>query len=95
MAWDSTILKAAALLAAVTAICGSAWAFMDYTEVRPVMIREFRVAQQQLEDMSQSVLLLQFQLLLETKKFRELTVEEQIRLCRIAEALKFPGAPGC
>ena len=90
-----TILTTAAVLAACATIIGTTWAALDYTDLRPILSREFRVTQQQLEDQSKSILLIRFQLLMQKKKQGLWTFDDQQELCRIARVLGYVGVPGC
>jgi len=85
----STLPQLAAMLTAATVLGGSAWATLDYLEIRPVIEREMVQLEQQLETVSESVLLNRFQFLTVKLKMAPLSFEEQIEYCRIAEALKY------
>jgi len=80
----------------------------DYTEIRPVIKREFLLVedkwdtdvknlQQKMDINSKSLLLLQFQLLEQKQKTSQqpLGYEEQRQLCEISGILDYRGVPGC
>lgn len=91
-----TIIKLGGTVSALLMMGGLLWAAGDKTGYRPVIKAEFMTVEQQLEQMSKSVLLLQFQYLMAKKESGGgLTFDEQQQLCRISYALGFVGVPGC
>lgn len=90
-----TIITAGAVFAAISSMAYGAWAALDYTDLRPVLVKEFRTSQQQLEEMSKSILLLRFQNLMEARERGGLGFSDQQELCRISRVLGFVGVPGC
>jgi len=91
----NTILKAAAILTASTTLASAAWIAGDYTEVRPVLLKEFHQLAEESAQVNKAVLLIRFQLLMEKSKFQPLDFDDQQELCRIAKELQFSGVPGC
>ena len=90
-----TIITTGAVFAAMSSMAFGAWKALDYTDLRPVLIREYRVSQQQIEEMSKSILLIRFQNLMEQRERGGLGFADQQELCRIARVLGFVGVPGC
>jgi hypothetical protein len=102
----ATLLKTAAVVGAVGAIGSAAYATMDYTGVRPVMIREFlQLAQtqadviQQLQSTQQqsveSIDWLKFNMLLERSKISPLSVDDRRQLCALAGQFSMNAEAGC
>jgi hypothetical protein len=89
------IITMGAAFGALTTMAFGAWKALDYTELRPALIKELRMSQSSIEDLSQSVLLIKFQLLREKQKLGNLTFEEQQELCRISRVLGYVGVQGC
>lgn len=90
-----TILSFSGLLAALIAIGTAAWAAMDYTQIRPVLLREFAQLEQSQQQTVQSLLLLRFQFLMQKLTYGGLTFAEQQELCQVALQLNYVGVPGC
>lgn len=88
-------LKWCALVAVVGGFLGGTLTFADQFGFRPVLKREVDEIVVAMEATSKSVLLLQFQLLIEKQKMQPLTFEEQKDLCRIADILGYTHVPGC
>jgi len=91
----TALLKAAGLLAASTTLASAAWVAGDYTEIRPVLLKEFHQLAEESAQINKAVLLIRFQLLMERAKFQPLDFDDQQELCRIAKELQFSGVPGC
>lgn len=89
------ILTAGAVVAALSSMSYAAWSALDYTELRPVLIREYRITQQAIDEIGKSVLLLRFQNLMEAQKRGGLSFADRQELCRIARVLGYVGVPGC
>lgn len=90
-----TLTKAAGLLTAATVLGGGLWTAGDYLQVRPAIKRELVQLQQQVDTVSQSVLLNRFQYLQAKEKQTRLSFDEKQEMCRIAKALQYVGVPGC
>lgn len=93
--FNNLILRLSAFVAASTLLGGTMWAAGDYTGLRPVIKRELLQVQQTLDTNNQTILLMQFQLLMQKRQYGGLTFEEQQRLCSISRALGYVGVPGC
>ena len=92
----SNILLAGALFGAVSSMGYGTWKVLDYTELRPITLKEYHITQQQLDGLSNSYLLIRFQILMEKRKQQGLvSFEEQQEICRIARVLGYVGVPGC
>ncbi len=100
------LLKAAAIVTAVSVVGGAGWAVGDYTEIRPIIKKEFLVSQnefqtsqqmllEQIQQNQQITLLLQFKVLEEKRKYSYLTFDEIQERCQIAETLKYVLVDGC
>jgi len=100
------ILYWGSIAAAISAITTVAWGFGEFTGVRPAMIKELQSVQLQLigdldsaksqiDQLSNSLLLLQFQDLMKKREYAPLTFIEQQEMCRIARVLGYVGVPGC
>lgn len=100
------ITATAAILAAVSSISWAGWKAGEYTELRPVILKEYieyQIQQQefikqlqvQQSQTLQSILQLRFQTLMLQKQYGQLTFAEQQELCRVAKTLEFVGVPGC
>lgn len=92
---------------AITLATG-AYYVTDYTEVRPIIKKEYRLAQEditknlqqlqeQIQSNSRANVYLQFQVLSEKQKITQapLSFEEQRQLCSAAEILDYSGVQGC
>ncbi len=78
---------AATILASATSISVAGWTTADYLGVRPIIKREFIPAMDQVQQIQQSVFLMQFQMLTEKRKYQQLTTEEMMQLCAISKIL--------
>lgn len=92
--WSNRFVKWSATLAAVVAICTTVWAAADYTEVRPVIKKEFLLAMQVQKTLSDNLLLLRFQFLMQKKEYGGLSLQEKLELCQLARQLNF-AVEGC
>lgn len=103
---SKSTFKTAALITALGVIGTAAWGFGDYTGLRPIIKKEYDVAQQQtqldqqmlqqqIENNQQVVLVLQFDQLEQKRKFGFLSFDEIQKRCKIAEALKYVLVDGC
>ena len=88
-------LEFAKAIGAFTVIGGAALAVANYTELRPIVVKEFKSVQVQIEELSKSQLYIQFQWLQEKEKREGLTFDERQTMCRIARVLDFRGIAGC
>jgi hypothetical protein len=79
---------------AVSALAGLVWTVAVFADAAPVLTRDLRVVQSQLEQLTDKLLIIEWQNLQDTLKFRALTPQEQVRLCQVSEGLKI-NAPGC
>jgi hypothetical protein len=76
----------------------AAWLAMDYTGVRPIVKREFAQVQEQVDQVTKSILQLRFQTLMLKKQWgdvREWTFADQQELCALSRTLQYVGVPGC
>lgn len=106
MLFGGKIPVIAATLAGITSISWAGWKAGDYTELRPVILKEYieyqlqqqqfieKLQEQQAQTL-QSVLQLRFQTLMLQKQYGALTFAEQQELCQVAKTLEFVGVPGC
>lgn len=85
------VAKTIGIITGVIALAAGAWAAGDFMEVRPVIKREFRLAMDQMQQTSESVLLLQFQVLVQKRQYGGLTIQEQSTLCQVVAALNYSG----
>ena len=83
------IVKFSAVLGAFVAISSTLWAAADYTEVRPVIKKEFIVVLETQKLLSDNILLLRFQILMQKKEMNQLSLQEKLELCKIAKQLNF------
>lgn len=78
----------------------------DYTEIRPIIKKEYRLAQeditktlqqlqQQIQSNSQATVFLQFRILSDKQKTQPLSYDEQRQLCTAGNILGYTGVPGC
>ena len=92
---------AAGSLAAIGVVLSGIWWFLDYTQLRPALLREvkadeeivaqnFKVVQLSLEQTSQGVQWLQYDNLRNKLAVTPLTPKEQHDLCAIAKQLAVP-----
>lgn len=81
------VVLAATIVASATSLAIAGWTTADYLQIRPIIKREFIPAMDQLEKVQQSVMLMQFQYLIEKQKHQPLTMEEQMQLCAISRVL--------
>lgn len=84
---SNKITLAAAVVTGISALATAGWTAGDYLGIRPIMKREFIPAMDQLEKVQQSVMLMQFQYLIEKQKHQPLTTEEMMQLCAISRVL--------
>ena len=102
----ATLFKASAIFIAVSTLGGGAWAIGEFTGLRPATIKELhesetKLAQnaedalQKLDNLSDAMLLIKFQLLSEKQKRGGLEFSEMQELCRIVRVLGYVGVPGC
>lgn len=89
------IIKIAGVVTALSVIAGTAWAIGDYTELRPVVKREFKMVQAQMESTNKAILLLQFSILDQKRQQGALTFLETQQYCSIARELGYVNVPGC
>jgi hypothetical protein len=100
------IVKAAGIVTACVTIGGAAWYAGDYTELRPVIKKEYLEAQadsteilkglvEQQQQMTTSVMELQFQTLNLKRKAGALDWSEEQDRCRIAKRLEYFNTEGC
>lgn len=100
------IKEGAACFTAFTALCVGAWKTTDYLEVRPVIIKEWKLAQadstevlkglvKQQSQMTTSVMELQFQTLSLKRSAGALDFSEEQTRCRIAKKLDYQNIEGC
>jgi ribosomal protein L29 len=93
-----SIIKLGAIVTAMVVISGATVKALDYTDLKPVLSRDFRPAiaqlEAQIENLSQAQLLLKFQQLEQKLKFGPLSFEEAQERCRIARVLDYD-VPGC
>jgi hypothetical protein len=81
----SGIIKAGSIMGAILVLTGATVKALDYTETRPIPLKEFKVVQN-----SQATLLIRYQLLDAKRRLQALTVEESIERCQIAVVLNYP-----
>jgi hypothetical protein len=95
--WTNRYLKLTSILAATATAAGIIWAVADYTEVRPVIVKEFNEQISVVQNNSHSILLIRFQFLKSKQKITQLlTFEELNEMCAIAQELGFTaGMPEC
>jgi flagellar motor component MotA len=86
----SGIIKAGSIMGAFLVLTGATVKALDYTETRPVILKEFRVVMDQVQQNTQATLLIRYQLLDAKRKSGTLTVEESIERCQIAMVLNYP-----
>lgn len=85
------LLKVGGVVAAMSAGTATIWKVEDWTETRPVILRELKQAQLQIDQLSKSTVYLQFKWLSEkAKQPIPLSPEEQRDLCQSAKVLGFP-----
>jgi len=98
--FSKPILTAAALVAAMGVLGGAAWTAGDFTEIRPVLLKEYRIAQaqfqndqlvlqQQVQQVQQVQQLQRFQQLDMKRTFGALNWDEIQERCKIAQALGY------
>lgn len=94
-----TIIQISATVTACLALTATAWGALEYTDLKPVLSRDFRPAlamlEAQIENLSKAQLLIRFQQLDQKLKFNPLTFEEDQERCRIARVLNYVNVPGC
>lgn len=83
------IVKFSAILGAIVAISSTLWAAADYTEVRPIIKKEFKVVMETQKMLSDNLLLLRFQFLMQKKELNQLSLQEKLELCKISKQLNF------
>lgn len=91
------VITAGAVFAALSSLSWGAWQFGDYTEIRPIIKREFKVALTQTEQNTQALLWIKFQILDDKFKKGGLSLDEMKERCDIAKILNYPSTfvPGC
>jgi hypothetical protein len=106
MTFPSNLKKTAGILGALTIVGGTAWTAADYTEVRPVMKREFlQMAQIQSEIIknlqeTQSKIIetqdaIDFRQLMWQQSVAPLSLADKHRLCDLAAQFHMMQAAGC
>lgn len=106
MITPAVIIKASTLLGAIVALGGAAWAVGEYTETRPVVLKEFKLAQadstqvlkgliESQSQMTTSLMELQYQTLTLKRKSGALDFYEEQTRCRIAKKLDYTQIEGC
>lgn len=88
------IKRNAEAILAVAAVLGMAWSVALFADAAPVLSRDLRVVQSQLEQLTDKLLLIEWDNLQGTMKYRNLSTEEQVRLCQLSRLLQI-NAPGC
>jgi hypothetical protein len=95
----SGIIKASTIVGALLVLSGATVSALEYTDLKPVLSRDFRPAlaqlEAQIENLSNAQLLIRFQQLEQKLKFGALSFEESQERCRIARVLTYVGVPGC
>lgn len=93
------ILKAAAYVTAIGILLSASVSVLAFTDLKPVLTRDFRptIAQleAQIDNLSKAQLLIRFQQLEQKMKFGALTFEELQERCRIVRILNYVSVPGC
>jgi len=89
-------LKFTTIFMATTAVLSTVWAAGDYTGVRPVIKNEFiRISDIQ-QQLSQSILLMRFQIIRNKLEVTgTITFAELQEMCQIAQQLNFFGITEC
>lgn len=88
------LILGVSILTAISTVAAFSWAAGDYLGIRPIIKREFTPAMDQMQQIQQSVMLMQFQFLIEKQRHQPLTTEEQMQLCAIARVLQI-AVQGC
>ena len=83
------------LTIAVFTLLGALWAAADYTNVRPVLKHELIGFIETQKQLSENVLLLRFQVLMQKSEQGKLTFAEHQELCSIVRQLQFVGIKEC
>lgn len=102
MSWLQIFTTITSGIAVATAV----WWSMDYTEVRPIIKREFNYSRAELNEQAKTLtaqldqtnellIAIQFKLLLQKREFGKLTFEELQELCRLAALLSYTAVPDC
>lgn len=94
-----SLTKAAASVTAIGVLLSAAVTILVFTDLKPVLSRDFRPTiaqlQTQIENLSNAQLLIRFQQLEQKMKFEPLNFPEAQERCRIARVLGYVGVPGC
>lgn len=89
------IIKTGAVIGALALISSTIWAAADYTEVRPVIKKEMLAMMETQKQLTDNLLSLRFQLLMQKKNYGGLTFQEKQELCKTSKTLGYIGVPGC
>jgi len=90
-----SLTKIAGIIGSLTVIGGTAWAVGEYTGVRPVILKEFQVVMDQVQQNTNSINLARFLYLNAKREHATLTVEEAQERCQLAAALNWKSVEGC
>lgn len=94
-----TLIQIGASVTALLVITSAAVGALEYTDMKPVLNRDFRSVlaqlEAQIENLSQAQLLIRFQQLEQKLAFAPLSFEEAQERCRIARVLAYVNVPGC
>jgi ribosomal protein L29 len=95
----SGVTKTGAVVGSLGVIVAGIASTLAFTDLKPVLARDFRIVQAQLEaqidNLSKAQLLIRFQQLEQKLKFGPLTFDEEQERCRIARVLGYVNVPGC
>lgn len=77
----------ASIIGGASTFAAASWTAGDYLGIRPIIKKEFMPAMDQMQKMQESIMLMQFQYLLEKQKHQPLSTEEMMQLCAYARVL--------
>lgn len=92
---QTLLVKLAVSVAALSALCTTAWSIGDYTKIRPVILNEFQTAFDQTQQNTAAILSIEFGLL--DQQFRNGILDDysKRRRCELAYQLRYFSIDGC
>ena len=94
--FQNKIVKFSTFMVALVTLSGFAWAGLDYLEIRPITKKEFLQISSVQQQISQSLLLMRFQIIRNKQEFTgTLTFDELQEMCQIAQQLNYFGIAEC
>lgn len=91
----TSVIETGKFVAAIGVVSGAMYTVGDSTGYRPIIKNEFRLVMEQMQQNSQAVLQIQFQLLEEKRQRGGLTFLELQQYCDLAKTLGYVQVPGC